>query len=227
MSKSDVFRALADPTRRAVFERLLAGEKNATELRDGLAISQPAVSQHIAVLRSAGLINEARAGRHTNYSVNPDGLEPLFDWLTRYPHRLAATRRAPQDPPEGDGSMTDLAEDTQADETIVVDCELDAAPDKVWRAVTVPELAEQWITDETEQRDGRSYRLLDAEPCTPRALCLDRPVVQRTGDGRHHRPDADARWANAVPAHAFDRRAGTALRRKHQPAPRDGARGLI
>ncbi|MEO3999854.1 metalloregulator ArsR/SmtB family transcription factor [Mesorhizobium sp. CAU 1732] len=84
MSESDVFRALADPTRRAVFERLLAGEKNATELRDGLAISQPAVSQHIAVLRSAGLINEARAGRHTNYSVNPGGLEPLFDWLTRY-----------------------------------------------------------------------------------------------------------------------------------------------
>lgn len=84
MSESDIFRALADPTRRAVFERLLAGEKNATELRDGLAISQPAVSQHIAVLRSAGLISEARAGRHTNYSVNPDGLEPLFDWLARY-----------------------------------------------------------------------------------------------------------------------------------------------
>ncbi|MEO3999855.1 SRPBCC domain-containing protein [Mesorhizobium sp. CAU 1732] len=57
--------------------------------------------------------------------------------------------------------MTDLA-----DETIVVDCELDAAPDKVWRAVTVPELAEQWITDDRERHDGRSYTLLDAEPCT-------------------------------------------------------------
>lgn len=84
MNESDVFRALSDPTRRAVFDRLLAGEKNATRLREGLEISQPAVSQHIAVLRSAGLINEERAGRHVNYSLNPDGLRPLFDWLTRY-----------------------------------------------------------------------------------------------------------------------------------------------
>lgn len=84
MNESDVFRALADPTRRTVFERLLAGEKNATELREGLAISQPAISQHIAVLRGAGLVSEQRAGRRVNYSVNPDGLAPLFDWLARY-----------------------------------------------------------------------------------------------------------------------------------------------
>jgi DNA-binding transcriptional ArsR family regulator len=84
MNESDIFRALADPTRRAVFERLLAGERNATELREGLAISQPAVSQHIAVLRGAGLIRETRAGRHVNYSVAPEGLTPLFDWLARY-----------------------------------------------------------------------------------------------------------------------------------------------
>ncbi|WP_269929810.1 ArsR/SmtB family transcription factor [Aminobacter sp. HY435] len=84
MNELDVFRALSDPTRRAVLDRLLAGEKNATELREGLDISQPAVSQHIAILRSAGLISEARVGRRVNYSVNPDGLNPLFDWLTRY-----------------------------------------------------------------------------------------------------------------------------------------------
>ncbi|TKT76853.1 metalloregulator ArsR/SmtB family transcription factor [Aquamicrobium sp. LC103] len=84
MNETDIFRALADPTRRAVFERLLAGEKNATELRDGLSISQPAVSQHVAVLRGAGLISEERSGRHVRYRVNPDGLSPLIDWLTRY-----------------------------------------------------------------------------------------------------------------------------------------------
>ena len=84
MNESEIFRALSDPTRRVVLERLLGGEKNATELRDGLDVSQPAISQHIAVLRGAGLISEARSGRHVNYSVNPEGLRPLIDWITRY-----------------------------------------------------------------------------------------------------------------------------------------------
>ena len=84
MDSTEIFRALADPTRRAVFESLADGEKNATELRSGFTISQPAISQHIAVLRNAGLIREKRAGRHTNYSVDPDGLRPLFDWIARY-----------------------------------------------------------------------------------------------------------------------------------------------
>lgn len=84
MNESDVFRALADPTRRILMERLGEGACNATELRRGLAISQPAVSQHIAVLREAGLIAQERAGRHVTYRIDPDGLAPLVDWLTRY-----------------------------------------------------------------------------------------------------------------------------------------------
>lgn len=84
MDESEIFRALADPTRRAVFERLLAGERNATELREGMTVSQPAISQHIAVLRGAGLISETRTGRNVRYAVNPEGLRPLIDWLTRY-----------------------------------------------------------------------------------------------------------------------------------------------
>lgn len=84
MDESDIFRALADPNRRAVLERLLDGEKNATELREGLGISQPAVSQHVAVLRSAGLLAEKKRGRHMLYSIAPEGLAPVFDWLTRY-----------------------------------------------------------------------------------------------------------------------------------------------
>ncbi|MBL8581499.1 MAG: winged helix-turn-helix transcriptional regulator [Rhizobiaceae bacterium] len=84
MDESEIFRALADPTRRAVLERLLTGERNATELREGMSVSQPAISQHIAVLRGAGLITEQRVGRHVRYAVNPEGLQPIVDWLTRY-----------------------------------------------------------------------------------------------------------------------------------------------
>ena len=84
MDATEVFKALADPTRRAVFEKLAGGSCNATALREGIAISQSAMSQHIAVLRGAGLIIEQRQGRHVNYSIDPKGLAPLADWLTRY-----------------------------------------------------------------------------------------------------------------------------------------------
>jgi DNA-binding transcriptional ArsR family regulator len=84
MNETEVFRALADPTRRAVLERLLSGEKNATELREGLGISQPAVSQHVAVLRGAGLIAERKEGRQVRYRLASEGLAPVFDWLGRY-----------------------------------------------------------------------------------------------------------------------------------------------
>lgn len=84
MDSTGIFRALADPTRRAVFESLAAGEKNATELRAGFAVSQPAISQHLSVLRNAGLIRERRSGRTVHYSVDPEGLRPLIEWIARY-----------------------------------------------------------------------------------------------------------------------------------------------
>ena len=80
----DVFRALGDPTRRAVLDRLSAGERSVTELRAGLPISQPAVSQHLAALKAAGLVGERREGRKVFYRIEPQGLAPLIDWLGRY-----------------------------------------------------------------------------------------------------------------------------------------------
>ena len=93
---SDVFRALADPTRRAVFERLAQGEQSVSALRAGFEVSQPAISQHLAALKSAGLVAERREGRFAYYRVAPEGLDPLLTWLDRYrawwPERIAALK---------------------------------------------------------------------------------------------------------------------------------------
>lgn len=82
--EQDIFKALADPTRRAIFEKLAAGGMNASALREGMAISQPAMSQHLAVLRTAGLVREERQGRFVNYEVDPDGLALIAQWLSKY-----------------------------------------------------------------------------------------------------------------------------------------------
>lgn len=84
MTEPDIFRALADPTRRAIFERLAGREMSVGELKSGLTVSQPAVSQHLAALRGAGLVSERREGRHAFYRVEPEGLAPLVDWTLRY-----------------------------------------------------------------------------------------------------------------------------------------------
>lgn len=78
-----VFRALADPTRRAVFERVAAGETHVAALTVGLSVSQPAVSQHLAALKTAGLVRERREGRRIYYRAELAGLEPLADWMVR------------------------------------------------------------------------------------------------------------------------------------------------
>ena len=79
-----VFRALADPSRRAIFERLTRGEAAVKDLTANFDISQPAVSQHLATLRSAGLVAERREGRLSYYRVEPKGLRPLIDWIGHY-----------------------------------------------------------------------------------------------------------------------------------------------
>lgn len=84
MSETQIFRALADPTRRAIFERLAGTELSVSELKSGFAVSQPAISQHLATLRAAGLVAERRAGRHAFYRATPEGLAPLVDWIERY-----------------------------------------------------------------------------------------------------------------------------------------------
>lgn len=79
-----VMKALADPTRRALFEQLALGEMTVASLTAQLTISQPAVSQHLATLREAGLVVTRREGRNSYYRANPSGLTPMVDWVDRY-----------------------------------------------------------------------------------------------------------------------------------------------
>jgi DNA-binding transcriptional ArsR family regulator len=85
MRRPDLFKALADPTRRAIYERLAReGELTVSALTHSARVSQPAVSQHLGVLRAAGLVVERREGRSTHYRVEPRGLAPLAKWVETY-----------------------------------------------------------------------------------------------------------------------------------------------
>ena len=79
-----IFQALADPSRRAIFEQLTRGETAVKDLTARFDISQPAVSQHLAALKDAGLVNRRRAGRCIYYRVEPRGMKPLIDWIAHY-----------------------------------------------------------------------------------------------------------------------------------------------
>jgi DNA-binding transcriptional ArsR family regulator len=79
-----LFRALADPTRRALFERLSHEEHSVSALAASFPISQPAISQHLATLREAGLVTVRKDGRNAFYRVDPKGLTPLVNWVDRY-----------------------------------------------------------------------------------------------------------------------------------------------
>ena len=73
--------ALGDPTRRSIFERLRRGARSVTELADELPVSRPAVSQHLRVLKDAGLVRERRDGTRRFYRIDPDGLAEVRDYF--------------------------------------------------------------------------------------------------------------------------------------------------
>src|ERR1700722_2953928 len=92
-----VLRTLADPTRRAVFERVVqSSEITVGELTRGSGVTQGAISQHLKSLKLAGLVAERPEGRNVYYRVEPEGLTPLVDWMGHYAvfwrHRFATLR---------------------------------------------------------------------------------------------------------------------------------------
>ncbi len=78
------FAALADPTRRRVLERLAEGPKAVGEIAAGLPVSRPAVSQHLKVLREAGLVSDHPDGARRIYAIDPEGLGALRAWLDQF-----------------------------------------------------------------------------------------------------------------------------------------------
>ena len=80
-----VFKALADPTRRAIFEHLAReGEQAVHALTDRAGVAQPTVSKHLRVLKQASLVVDRRDGRETHYSATPQALSPVLDWIGVY-----------------------------------------------------------------------------------------------------------------------------------------------
>jgi DNA-binding transcriptional ArsR family regulator len=99
MAYQDGFAALGDPTRRAIFERLAAGPRPVGELAHGLPVSRPAVSQHLKVLKDAGLVVDRRVGNRSIYQVNPDGLGALRAYLDQFwAQALTAFKAAVEQP---------------------------------------------------------------------------------------------------------------------------------
>src|SRR5277367_4578842 len=84
MAYSNALTALADPTRRAVFERLRRGPASVGEVAAGLPVSRPAVSQHLKALKSAGLVIGRAEGARRVYFIDPNGLGELRRWLDQF-----------------------------------------------------------------------------------------------------------------------------------------------
>jgi DNA-binding transcriptional ArsR family regulator len=81
---ADVFSAVADPTRRAILDRLRKGSAPVNELASGFRISRPAISKHLRVLRSARLVRESREGRQRIYQLDPARIQEVAKWAEEY-----------------------------------------------------------------------------------------------------------------------------------------------
>jgi DNA-binding transcriptional ArsR family regulator len=96
-----VFAALGDPTRRAIFERVADRPRSVGELAGELPVSRPAVSQHLRVLKEAGLVSDGAAGNRRIYRMNPQGLDHLRAYLDHFWNAaLAAFKAAAEQPPK-------------------------------------------------------------------------------------------------------------------------------
>ena len=107
MAYAEAIAALADPTRRSVFETLRAGPRSVGDLAAGLPVSRPAVSQHLRVLKDAGLVRERREGTRNFYSVDGDGLAVLREYFEGFWDEALAAFKAAAESEGGDEDEPD------------------------------------------------------------------------------------------------------------------------
>jgi DNA-binding transcriptional ArsR family regulator len=83
-ASADIFQAIADPTRRALLDRLRDGEQAVKQLAEPFEMSMPAISQHLQVLCEAGLVEVRKVGRQRLYRLNPEPLKEVSEWVNPY-----------------------------------------------------------------------------------------------------------------------------------------------
>jgi len=113
MAYANALTALADPTRREVFERLRSGPKSVGAIAEGLPVSRPAVSQHLKILKDAGLVRDSVEGTRRVYCIDPKGLGAIRRWLDEFwdgaldAFRAEAEKNSNQEGDNGDRSSKD------------------------------------------------------------------------------------------------------------------------
>ena len=240
LSADDVFKALSDGTRRALFERLCRnGAQTVGDLTANSGVSQPAVSKHLAILKRAGLALDRHEGRHTRYSARVENLAPLIGWAHEMTRFLDRPLRRPRRPAQEDGSMSDT-------QSVVVEREFAHPPEKLWRALTQPHLLEAWLMkNDFAAAPGHRFKLrgdwggvidgevLAVEPHRTLSYAWDfRERQSRAGPAQRRDVHADADALGHAVAHGAGRlppRAETGPRRRAVrlgAVPRPARRGF-
>lgn len=153
MSSDATFVALANPVRRRLLEMLAEGPRTAGSLAEPFDLSRPSITEHLGVLKSAGLVRDESAGRHRYYHLMAQPLADVEDWL--HPFERFWRRRL--------AVLTDPLEKTpvpKSPATISVDQFIAASVEAVWRAITEPELlAQWWAAGDVAPTVGHSFTL--------------------------------------------------------------------
>jgi DNA-binding transcriptional ArsR family regulator len=111
MAYGNALSALADPTRRRVFERLKGGPHAVTDIARGLPVSRPAVSQHLKVLKEPGLVADRPEGTRRVYYIDPQGLGALRKWLDQFWDDALAAFQAEAERSANEGNVQGRAKD--------------------------------------------------------------------------------------------------------------------